>query len=178
MRFIKELFSKDEEGDLTSFNGNLHTLSFLSMDGKEVPFKKFKGKKLLLVNLAVDCGFTNQFEELIELQEEFKEELQIIGFPNSQFEDDGPKTSQEFLKISKERYKVNFPLSKMVKVKGKGISPIYKWLTDRKLNGRIGSEVEWNFQKYLIDENGDFLAVFQSATSPLGLKIRHYLEKA
>lgn len=147
-----------------------------TLDGNEISLSQFKGKKLLIVNTASKCGFTSQYKDLEKLYQKYKEKLVIIGFPANDFRNQEPGTNDEIAEFCDRNYGVSFPMSEKISVKGKNQHPIYKWLTTKTLNKFEDSEVKWNFQKYLIDENGNLIAVFNSATKPFSTKILKHLD--
>ena len=119
-----------------------------------IDFQKFKGKKVLLVNVASKCAFTNQYEELEEMYQKHSDKLVVIGFPCNQFLFQESGSEEQIAKFLSLTYNVSFPITEKIKVKGIYAHPIYKWLTDGTLNGKGDFRVSWNFNKFLIDENG------------------------
>lgn len=142
-----------------------------TLDGGEFDFSTLKGKKVMIVNTASKCGFTPQYKELEEVYEQYKGDLVIIGFPANNFANQEPGTASEIRKFCSENYGVTFPMMAKISVKGDDMAPIYKWLTSKKENGVMDSEVKWNFQKYLIDENGKLVDVVYSKDKPDSDKI-------
>ena len=143
--------------------------------GKEIKLNKFKNKKLLIVNVASRCGFTRQYKELQKLQNNYGDKLNILAVPCNQFGFQEPGSDEEIIKFCKENYDVSFPVTKKSKVVGKNKHEVYAWLTSKRLNGISESTVKWNFQKYLIDENGVLINYFNSNVSPTSNKILKYL---
>ena len=137
-----------------------------TLDGKEFDFSSLKGKKVMIVNTASKCGFTPQYKELEELYEKYSDELVIIGFPANNFGQQEPGTAAEIREFCTKNYGITFPLMEKISVKGEDMHPLYKWLTSKDLNGVMDSEVKWNFQKYLIDENGKLIDVLYSKEKP------------
>lgn len=164
---LLSIFSKGNSQEITS----IHNIEFTSIEGEKVSLNSFKGKYILFVNVASECGFTPQYEGLETLSEQYKDQLVVIGFPCDQFGGQEPGNSEEIQSFCKVRYGVNFPLSEKISVKGEQQHPIYKWLTTKALNGKSNSSVKWNFQKYLIDPNGKFVDYYYSITKPLSEKI-------
>lgn len=150
---------------------SLHEYSFTTIDGKIIPLSTFKGKKILIVNVASRCGFTPQYEDLETLARENKENLAVIAFPANDFLGQEPGTNEEIAVFCRTTYGVTFPISQKVSVIGKQKSEIYQWLTDPKLNGWNKQAPKWNFHKYLISEDGELLNVFPSTTKPLSKEI-------
>jgi glutathione peroxidase len=134
--------------------------------GDTIDFADFKGKKILIVNTASKCGYTPQYEALERLYKENKEKLVIIGFPANNFGSQEPGTNAEIASFCQRNYGVTFPMAEKISVRGDDMAPIYHWLTEKDNNQVDDSEVEWNFQKYLIDEKGHLVAVFPSALKP------------
>jgi glutathione peroxidase len=146
-----------------------------SLEGEEIVLSKFKGKKVLFVNVASKCGFTQQYKDLQELHSQYKDKLVIIGVPCNQFGKQEPGSSDEIATFCQKNYGVEFLMTEKIDVKGDGQHKLYKWLTDKSANGKVGASVKWNFQKYLIDENGKMLDYFMSSTKPLSSKITSLL---
>ena len=145
------------------------------ISGKKIKLNNFKNKKLLIVNVASRCGFTRQYRDLQELQNNYGDKLNILAVPCNQFGFQEPGSDNEILKFFKENYDVSFPVTKKSKVVGKNKHEVYAWLTTKRLNGISESIVKWNFQKYLIDENGVLINHFNSNVSPTSDKILKYL---
>lgn len=155
---------------------SIHDFTITTLDGEQLKLSDYKGKKLLLVNTASKCGYTPQYKELEELYQKYGDKLAIIGFPANNFRNQEPGSNEEIAVFCEQNYGVTFPMSEKISVKGKDQAPIYQWLTSKKYNRVEDSEVKWNFQKYLIDENGKLLAVFKSAVNPMSDKIVGYLK--
>lgn len=137
-----------------------------TLEGNEFDFSSLRGKKVMIVNTASKCGFTPQYRELEELYKKYSDVLVIIGFPANNFFHQEPGTNKEIREFCTENYGVTFPMMEKISVKGKDMHPLYKWLTSRAENGVMDSEVKWNFQKYLIDENGKLADVVYSKEKP------------
>ena len=137
-----------------------------TLEGNEFDFSSLRGKKVMIVNTASKCGFTPQYRELEELYKKYSDVLVVIGFPANNFLHQEPGTSKEIREFCTENYGVTFPMMEKISVKGKDMDPLYKWLTSRAENGVMDSEVKWNFQKYLIDENGKLADVVYSKEKP------------
>lgn len=152
-------------GDHTA-QANIYAFKVQGIDGASIDFAKFKGKKILIVNTASRCGYTPQYEALESLYKAYKGKLVIVGFPANNFGAQEPGTNEEIVAFCKKNYGVSFPMAAKISVKGADQAPIYKWLTQKALNGFQDSEVKWNFQKYLIDEKGHLIAVFMSDVTP------------
>ncbi len=155
---------------------SIYDISLKGITGKDINLNAFKGKKMLFVNVASKCGFTPQYEKLQELHEKYGDRLVVIGLPCNQFADQEPGTHEEILQFCRLNYGVTFQLTEKINVKGPDQHPLYAWLTRKELNGVKDSEVKWNFQKYLVDEEGNFIDVFYSVTSPMSHKITSLLD--
>ena len=158
--------SNTQEDQSETMSKSIYDYSFTTIEGEVVPLSTFKGKKMLLVNTASECGYTPQYAQLQEVYEQMGDKVQVIGFPCNQFGGQEPGTDQEIAQFCEKNYGVDFLLSNKVDVKGDKAHPIWLWLTTEELNGKENSEVKWNFQKYLISENGNLLSIFYSATTP------------
>jgi glutathione peroxidase len=156
---------------------SIYDYSYTSMDGKKVSLSEFKGKMILLVNVASKCGFTPQYEDLEKLYDTYKNQITVIGFPANDFKNQEPGTNEEIASFCRITYGVKFPMAQKTSVIGKDKNEIYKWLTDKSLNGWNDEEPKWNFHKYLIDEMGELIAVFPSITKPMSENIITYLNK-
>jgi glutathione peroxidase len=152
-------------------SSTVYDFSITRIDGEEINLNTFKGKKILFVNVASKCGYTPQYEGLQKLYEQNKEKLVIIGLPCNQFMHQEPGTNKEIKSFCTKNYGVTFPITEKVNVKGDKIHPLYSWLTRKELNGVEESKVKWNFQKYLIDEEGKLVQVFGSKVEPLSPEI-------
>lgn len=142
-----------------------------------IDFAKFKGKKILIVNTASQCGYTPQYRELQALQEKYKGKLVIVGFPANDFGQQEPGSNKEIASFCQKNYGVTFPMAAKITVKGADMAPIYHWLTEKKYNGYKDSEVKWNFQKYLLDEKGNLVQVFMSGIKPDAPEVISAIEK-
>lgn len=147
-----------------------------TLDGGDFDFSTLKGKKVMVVNTASKCGFTPQYKALEALYEKYgSEDFVIIGFPANNFANQEPGTAEEILQFCRDNYSVTFPMMEKISVKGNDIHPLYKWLTSKAENGVMDSDVKWNFQKYLIDENGKLVDVIYSKEVPDSEKIVSWL---
>ena len=143
---------------------------------EEIDFADFKGKKILIVNVASRCGFTPQYEGLEKLNQEFGDDLVVVGFPCNQFMFQESGSEEKIASFCQKNYGVSFLMTTKIKVKGSGKHPIYKWLTTKELNGLNDFKVKWNFNKFLIDEEGDLVAHFGSKVKPYDEEILKYLK--
>lgn len=154
---------------------SLYDIKIEDINGKLLDLNQYKGMKILFVNVASKCGFTNQYEGLQELYSNNKEKLIVIGIPCNQFGSQEPGTKTEIQSFCKLNYGVDFPMTEKVDVKGDTQHSLYGWLTDKEKNGKMNSSVKWNFQKYLVDEEGRLIDVFYSTTKPMSSKITKLL---
>jgi glutathione peroxidase len=141
------------------------------LDGTDISFAAFKGKKILIVNTASECGYTPQYKALETLFEQHKDKLVVVGFPANDFGGQEPGSNNEIKSFCTKNYGVTFPLAAKSAVTGAEISPIYQWLTHKEKNGVLNAEIKWNFNKFLLDENGFILQKFDSKTDPLSEEI-------
>jgi len=169
-------FGSSQRPDGAKSSKSLYDYSYTSIDGKKVSLDAYKGKKILIVNVASECGFTPQYEDLEKVYEKYHDKLVIVGFPANDFGAQEPGTNEQIVKFCTSEYGVTFPLSEKVAVIGKGKHPVYQWLTDKALNGWNSAEPKWNFHKYLVSETGELLAVFPSATKPGSDSILAYVK--
>lgn len=147
---------------------SIYTIKTKSIEGAEVDLAGYKGKKILIVNTASDCGFTGQYEALQNLQNKFPNDLVVVGFPANDFKEQEKLDNKAIATFCKKNYNVSFPLmEKSVVLKKNKQNDIYKWLTDRTLNGWCNQEPAWNFCKYLIDENGNLTHYFPMTVDPM-----------
>jgi glutathione peroxidase len=137
-----------------------------TLEGDDFDFSSLKGKKVMVVNTASKCGHTPQYKDLEELYKNYQDKLVIIGFPANNFMNQEPGTAAEIRSFCTVNYGVTFPIMEKISVKGDDMHPLYRWLTSRKENGVMDSEVKWNFQKYLIDENGKLVDVVYTNEKP------------
>lgn len=142
-----------------------------TLEGADFDFSSLKGKKVMIVNTASKCGYTPQYKELEEMHEKYQDDLVIIGFPANNFMNQEPGSAADIRKFCTEKYGVTFPMMEKISVKGNDMAPLYKWLTSKDKNGVMDSDVKWNFQKYLIDENGKLVDVVYSKDKPDSDKI-------
>jgi glutathione peroxidase len=154
---------------------SIYDIEINSLQGKPINLSLFKGKKILFVNVASKCGFTPQYKELQKLHNLYEESLVVIGVPCNQFGKQEPGNSSEINEFCQLNYGVSFLITEKISVKGKEQHPLYSWLTNKNENGRKNSSVKWNFQKYLINEDGDLIDYYYSMTSPTSSKIKKHL---
>lgn len=156
-------------------NPSLFDISIHSLDGKPINLTTFKGKKILFVNVASECGFTKQYKALQKLSDSYPEGLVVIGSPCNQFGGQEPGNAAEIQTFCERNFGVTFLLTEKIDVKGSKQHPLYEWLTSKELNGKKNSSIKWNFQKYLVDESGKLIDYYYSITSPTSSKITKHL---
>jgi glutathione peroxidase len=146
--------------------GTVHNFKVKTIDGKTFNLNKYKGKKILIVNTASKCGFTKQYAELQKLSDQYKGKLVVIGFPANNFKGQEPGSNLEIKEFCKKEFGVTFPMMQKVSVKGNDINALFKYLTSAE-NPDFTGDIAWNFEKFLIDENGKLIHRFRSKVSPL-----------
>lgn len=159
---------------LISAPSTIYTYKVHNIDGKNLDLKKYKGKKILIVNTASKCGYTVQYAELQKLAEAYKGKLVVIGFPANNFGGQEPGENLNIKEFCKKNFGVTFPLAQKSSVKGDDINPLFKYLTTTE-NPDFTGEIKWNFEKFLIDENGKLVHRFRSAVKPMSPEITKYL---
>lgn len=145
---------------------SIYQFKLKDIDGKALNLSQFKGKKILIVNVASECGYTKQYEALQTLSQKYKKQLVVIGVPANNFGGQEPGTNVEIKSFCSKNYNVTFPMASKVSVKGNDIDPLFKWLTAQE-NVDFTGEIKWNFEKFLIDENGKLIRRFRSKVKPL-----------
>ncbi len=155
---------------------SIYDIEIKSLQNQPINLSEFKGKKMLFVNVASKCGFTPQYKELQQLQDKYKNNLVVIGVPCNQFGNQEPGKADEIQEFCEVNYGVSFLITEKVDVKGSQQHQLYEWLTKKSINGKQNSTVKWNFQKYLVDEDGEFLDYFYSITKPMSSKITSNLK--
>ncbi len=144
---------------------SVYEFTMNSIDGKPMPLDSFKGKVMLIVNVASKCGFTPQYKELEAVYEKYQDKgLVIVGFPANNFMAQEPGTNEEIKTFCSRTYNVKFPLYSKISVKGEDKAPLYQFLTDP--SAKTGGEIKWNFTKFLVDRNGKVIARFESPVKP------------
>lgn len=155
-------------------SSELYSFKLKDIDGKSFSLAQYKGKKILIVNTASKCGYTPQYAELQKLADTYKDKVVVIGFPANNFANQDPGTNSEIKTFCEKRFGVTFPLSEKVSVKGNDMAPLFKYLTEAP-NPDFTGEIKWNFEKFLIDENGKLIHRFRSATTPMSQELTKYL---
>lgn len=156
---------------------SIYNFKVEALEGGTIDFSDFKGKKILIVNTASKCGYTPQYEDLEKLHQEYKDHLVIIGFPANNFMKQELGSNEEIAEFCQKNYGVSFLMAAKISVKGKDQHPLYTWLTQKEYNGFEDSSVKWNFQKYLIDEEGNLIQYFSSKTQPYDPAIIELIQK-
>ncbi|UBB89855.1 glutathione peroxidase [Candidatus Kaistella beijingensis] len=167
---------KEISQDKTQQMKTIYDYKVESLDGKEINFADFKGKKILIVNTASECGFTPQYADLETLSKDYKDKLVVVGFPANNFGGQEPGSNAEIGAFCQKNYGVTFPMAAKVSVKGDDTAPIFKYLTEKDLNGVKNTTILWNFTKFLLDENGKLIETFISTTKPTSESITKYLK--
>ena len=156
---------------------SIHDLEFTTLLGETIPLSKYKGSVVLIVNTASHCGFTYQYKHLQELYELFKEEpFEVIGFPCNQFGNQEPGSNEDIKEFCDIRYRTTFPMSEKINVSGNDQSPIYKFLTAPETNPNFSGPINWNFNKFLINQEGHVIARFGSLEKPTSRKIKKLIK--
>lgn len=161
----------------TKAQSGFYDLKSKTIDGKDFSFSSLKGKKVLIVNTASKCGHTPQYEDLEKLFEKYKDKnFTIIGFPANNFMRQEPGSNAEIKEFCTKNYGVSFQMMEKISVKGQDMNDVYHWLTEKAKNGKADSSVKWNFQKYMIDENGNLVDVVEPGEKPMCEKIINWIE--
>lgn len=171
-----------------TLNGSIYDFKVPGLDGNEIDFSRFKGKKIMIVNTASKCGNTPQYSDLEKLYEKYKDKLVIIGFPANNFGGQEPGSNLEIKEFCQKNYGVTFPMAEKISVKGDDIHPLYKWLIERSIALSKGisendqtrkkfleDPIKWNFTKFLIDEKGELITVVHHKTSVWSEEVLKYL---
>jgi glutathione peroxidase len=158
---------------------SVHEFTLDALNGTPTPLVNFKGKVMLMVNVASQCGYTYQYEALQALYVKYKDQgFVITGFPANNFGGQEPGSNEEIGAFCKSKFGVTFPMFSKISVKGSDKAPLYQFLTDTKANPKTGGEIQWNFTKFLVDANGKVLARFESAVEPNSKEVISAIEAA
>tara|TARA_B100000767_G_scaffold247126_1_gene247208 strand:+ start:1430 stop:1960 length:531 start_codon:yes stop_codon:yes gene_type:complete len=164
----------------TAINSNaqksIYDIAINDISGNPIDLNEFKGKHILFVNVASECGFTSQYAGLEELHQLYKNDLIVIGLPCNQFGGQEPGAEKEIQQFCVKNFGVSFLMTEKIEVKGVNRHSLYNWLTEKKINGKSNSSVKWNFQKYIVNQNGDFVNFFYSTIKPMSTKITSILK--
>ena len=169
MKIILSVFAMILAMSINAQN-NIYQFSFNDIEGNVISFEKFKGKKILIVNTASECGFTGQYEDLQNLHEKHGDKVVVIGFPANNFGAQEPGEEKEIAKFCTKNYGVTFLMASKVSVKGEDINKLFAWLIAQN-NDSFTGEIKWNFEKILINEKGEVMARFRSTVKPMSSKI-------
>jgi len=156
-------------------NTSIFNIEINALDGTAIDFTRFKGKHILFVNVASECGFTSQYKDLQKLSDTYQDSLVVIGSPCNQFGNQEPGGASQIQTFCERNFGVTFLLTEKIEVKGSKQHLLYKWLTNKSLNGKKNSSVKWNFQKYLLDQKGNLIDYYFSITKPNSSKIIKHL---
>ena len=174
----KGMNNKNLSGDKMIPAVSFYSLKDTAIDGTSFDFEKLKGKKVMLVNTASDCGYTGQYDDLQKLSEQYKDKLVVIGFPANDFKEQEKGTDEEIASFCKKNFGVSFPLMKKSSViKGDNQSKIFEWLTNSTKNGWNKQQPSWNFCKFIVDEQGRLTNFFGSTIEPLGEEVKAALNQ-
>ena len=143
-------------------NSSIYQFKVDGLEGGTIDFSKFKGKKILVVNTASQCGNTPQYDDLEKLYDQYKDKLVIVGFPANNFGAQEPGSNSEIAEFCKKNYGVSFPMAAKVSVAGDDMAPIYKYIVDEAEKKGFTKPIQWNFTKFLFDEKGQFITVFHN----------------
>jgi glutathione peroxidase len=162
---------------ITPFSGpaSVYDFTMKSIDGKDVSLSVYKGKKLLIVNVASECGYTPQYKDLEQLSKKYAGKLVVLGFPANDFGGQEPGTDAEIKGFCTKNYGVSFPMFSKICVKGEKMHPLYKFLSGKGEDGKSGAAPGWNFSKYLVDEKGQVIKFFPSSVKPMDKAITDLL---
>ena len=174
---ITLLFASAYVNAQTNVNKTFYDFTVSTIDGQEYPLSQLKGKKVLVVNTASKCGYTPQYDDLEKLYEKYGgDKFTIIGFPANNFMSQEPGTNEEIKQFCSSKYGVTFPMMSKISVKGDDIAPVYAWLTRKSENGVMDAPVKWNFQKFMIDENGNLVGMAKPGDDPFSEAIVQFIE--
>ncbi len=166
MRLAAFLFSKLSKGKRSIVSGSIYDFKLKSLEGKEIDFSQFKGKNLLIVNTASNCGYTPQLKDLEKLHEQYGSKVAVLGFPANNFLFQEPGSNEEIATFCERNYGVKFQMFEKLSVKGNDKSPLYKWL-----EAKSGKSPSWNFCKYVIDKTGKVVGFYPSKVNPMDSQI-------
>ncbi len=156
---------------------SFYDITAKTIDGEEIKMSEFKGKKILIVNVASECGYTPQYKGMQKLYETYNDKLVVLGFPANDFGKQEPGSNEEIKKFCEKEFNVTFPMFEKISVKGEAMHPLYKWLTSPSENGWNDKAPNWNFCKYLINESGELIKYYSFAVEPLNEEIVSELKK-
>lgn len=163
------------ESQIMQSTKSIYDFTMKSIDGKEISLSQFKGKKILIVNVASECGYTPQYKDLQKLYDTYKDKLTVLGFPANNFGAQEPGSDETIKTFCERNFGVTFPMFAKISVTGENQSALYQWLSKKELNGWNDKQPGWNFCKYLISENGELLKFFSSSVNPMSDEITSHL---
>ena len=166
----KTVLNRPEKMETPAATTNFHSFKMKGIDGKEIDFSQFKGKKLLLVNVASKCGYTKQYEDLEKLHKQYGKNVVLIGFPSANFGGQELGSNAEIKEFCSSKFNTTFLIAEKSNVKGEGISPLFQYLTTQ-TNPDFTGDIKWNFEKFLINEKGELVHRYRSAVKPLDEQI-------
>ena len=181
LMLLSSCFGKDIKSKPTTMTTSEKASAFYgfklkSLSGEMIDFASFKGKIVLLVNVASKCGYTPQYEDLQKLHEQYGDKVVVLGFPANNFASQEPGTEEEIGAFCKKNYGVTFQLFSKISVKGDDQAPLYIWLSDKSQNGWNDQTPSWNFCKYLVNEKGELIKYFSAGVKPMGEEILNELK--
>ncbi len=160
---------------VTLSGAGIYDFKVAALDGGEIDFSKFRGKKIMIVNTASKCGLTPQYEQLEQLSKKYAGKLVIVGFPANNFNSQEPGSNTEIAEFCKKNYGVSFPMAEKVSVKGDDMSPLFKYLVEEAGKKGIKDPISWNFTKFLVNEKGELVTVFAPKVTPMSDEVLKYL---
>lgn len=173
--FISTLATSDKD-IVQNASESIYDININKLNGEALNLSQFKGKYMMFVNVASKCGYTPQYKELQKAHETYKDKLAIIALPCNQFGKQEPGNPAEIQEFCEVNYGVSFTITEKIDVKGSNQHPLYRWLTQKTINGHKSSKVKWNFQKYLVDSDGEFVDYFYSITKPMNSRITSHIK--
>ena len=168
---IFKVNEKAPDNNMIANENNFYKLSANDIDGNKIDFSQFKGKKLIIVNVASKCGYTSQYKDLQELHKKYNDKITILAFPSNNFGFQEPGSNDQIEEFCETNYGIEFQLFEKSDVRGKNINSVYRWLSSINDNGWNDKSPRWNFFKYLVDETGSLKAVYSSNVNPLDNEI-------
>ena len=166
-----QVIERPENLQLPSGVASVYDFKIKTIEGNEVDFNDLRGKKVLIVNVASECGYTGQYKGMQNLFGTLGDKVVVLAFPSNQFGKQEPGSNKDISDFCKEKFDVAFPVFEKTEVKGAGKNALYRWLTDKSMNGWNDKEPEWNFNKYLVNEKGELVAWFSSRVKPMDERI-------
>lgn len=157
---------------------SIYNIKVKDLTGNEILLEAFKGKVLLIVNTASECGHRDQYKELEEIYQQYKgKDFEVLAFPSNDFGAQEPLSGLQIESFCRSKYKTSFKIFNKIKVKGLGAHPLFQYLSEKRLNGSINMYPKWNFHKYLVNKNGEVVDYFFTITKPNSLKLTQAIEK-